>query len=410
MCGRSVHVPYVIMAVYIVSGARTPFGAFNGALKTVPAPRLGAAASTAAISKAGLSPADIEEAYIGTALQGGVGQAPARQVVLEAGCPDTTEATTINKVCASGVKAIALAANTIKLGDRDIMLAGGMESMSRAPLYLPRAVSFGDVQARDAILADGLTDAGSQHQMGICAEHTAEVQKVSRTDQDAYALSSYDRAEAAWKAQLFSDEIAPVTITDRKGATTVAVDEEFSRLLRDKVPTLRPAFSASGTITAANASTLSDGAAAVVLASEEAVQRRGLAPLARIIGASLLTSYRRRGECAGGLCDRAVARNPACACKGRAQDRRYRTVGDQRGVLCRCARQYAPPGPQPCQGEHARRRGVARTPARRIGRTHRRHACACARSRRVRRRGRVQRAYCADQGGGAASAIVIQRM
>lgn len=274
------------MAVYIVAGARTPFGSFNGALKTVPAPELCAVASKSAISKAGLTPADIEEAYIGCVLQGGVGQSPARQAVLAAGCPDTTEATTINKVCASGVKAIAFAANAITLGERHIMLAGGMESMSRSPFYLPRDVSFGDIHARDAILADGLVDSGSQQPMGCCAEHTASTQNVSREDQDAYALSSYDRAEAAWAAQLYKDEIAPVTVSGRKGETVVAVDEEYSRVQRAKVPTLKPAFSQTGTITAANASSLSDGAAAVVLASEEAVRSRHLAPLARVVAAA----------------------------------------------------------------------------------------------------------------------------
>ncbi|WFD34327.1 acetyl-CoA C-acetyltransferase [Malassezia cuniculi] len=271
------------MAVFIVAGARTPVGAFNGALKSVSAPDLFAVAAKSAIEKSGLAASDVEEAYVGCVLQGGVGQAPARQAVLAAGCPDTTEATTINKVCASGIKAIALAASSIALGDRKIMLAGGMESMSLAPVYLTRGITFGDTQARDAILADGLLDAGSKSHMGIFAEQTAKSVGVSREEQDAYALSSYERAEAAWSSGVFKEEVVPVTIKHPKGDTVVAVDEEYSRLQRAKVPTLRPAFAKDGTITAANASSLSDGAAAVVLAGEDTVRERGLAPLARIV-------------------------------------------------------------------------------------------------------------------------------
>lgn len=278
-----VHTMHRPAPVYIVAGTRTPIGAFNGALHTVPATQLGAVAARAAIAAARLAPADIEEAFLGAVLQAGAGQAPARQVVLAAGCPHATEATTINKVCASGAKALALAAAAIAAGDRHIMLAGGMESMSQAPLYMPRAHTFGNVLAADAILRDGLLDAHSQSHMGVCAEHTAHEQQVSREAQDAFAVESYDRAARAWAQDAFAREIAPVPVATRAGESLVATDEEYTRLQRAKVPSLRAAFVKDGTITAANASSLSDGAAALVLASADAVRTRGLTPLARVV-------------------------------------------------------------------------------------------------------------------------------
>ncbi|KAK0548609.1 Acetyl-CoA acetyltransferase, mitochondrial [Tilletia horrida] len=272
------------MDVFIVSAARTPIGSFNGVLKKLTAPQLGVTAVKAAISRAGLQPADIEDAYIGNVLQGSVGQAPARQVVLGAGCPDTTEATTINKVCASGLKAVSLAAQNIALGQRTIMVAGGMESMSNAPYYAPRGLTYGSTQFHDAIVKDGLTDAQGQVLMGVCAESTAKKHNLTREDQDAYAIESYKRAAAAWERKAFAAEIAPVTIPDpRKGDVEVAEDEEYKNVKMDKIPTLRPVFQKDGTVTAANASTLNDGASAVVLASQAAIDKHGLKPLAKIV-------------------------------------------------------------------------------------------------------------------------------
>ncbi|KAE8226163.1 hypothetical protein CF319_g1198 [Tilletia indica] len=272
------------MDVFIVSAARTPIGSFNGGLKKLSATQLGVTAVKAAISRAGLQPADIEDAFIGNVLQAGVGQAPARQVVLGAGCPDTTEATTINKVCASGLKAVSLAAQNIALGQRSIMVAGGMESMSNAPYYAPRGLSYGSTQFHDAIVKDGLTDASGQHLMGVCAENTAKKYNLTREDQDAYAIESYKRAAAAWERKAFADEIAPVTIPDpRKGDVEIAEDEEYKNVKMDKIPSLRPVFQKDGTVTAANASTLNDGASALVLASQAAIDKHGLKPLAKII-------------------------------------------------------------------------------------------------------------------------------
>ncbi|GAC72979.1 acetyl-coa acetyltransferase [Moesziomyces antarcticus T-34] len=379
--------------VFIVSAARTPIGSFNGVLKNATAPELGVVAVKAAIERAGLKPEQIEEVYMGNVLQGNVGQAPARQVALKAGCPDSTEATTINKVCASGMKAISLAAQNIALGQRGVMVAGGMESMSNAPsgyghvwlsfrvglraqlpvradpyraevaspppprpprgkgawtepnfssvsptwparagsaafvplgpllvrsvgaeaatarvcrkfrllagggegaqpcwrhsgkanYYLPRGNSYGHVQALDSIVKDGLHDVYNQVAMGNCAENTAKKLSITREQQDEFAIESYRRSAEAWKANAFANEIAPVTISDRKGDVVVSEDEEYKNVKLDKIPTLRPVFDKNGTITAANASTLNDGASAVVLASEAEVQKLGVKPLAKIV-------------------------------------------------------------------------------------------------------------------------------
>ncbi|EST09630.1 Thiolase, C-terminal [Kalmanozyma brasiliensis GHG001] len=269
--------------VFIVSAARTPIGSFNGVLKKATAPELGVVAVKAAIERAGLKPDQIEEVYMGNVLQGNVGQAPARQVALKAGCPDTTEATTINKVCASGMKAISLAAQSIQLGQRGVMVAGGMESMSNAPYYLPRGNAYGHIQATDAIVKDGLHDVYNQVAMGNCAENTAKKLSLSREDQDAFAIESYRRSAEAWKAGAFANEIAPVTIADKKGEVVISEDEEYKNVKLEKIPTLRPVFDKNGTITAANASTLNDGASAVVLASEAEVQKLGVKPLAKIV-------------------------------------------------------------------------------------------------------------------------------
>ncbi|KAJ1035481.1 hypothetical protein NDA13_000893 [Ustilago tritici] len=269
--------------VFILSAARTPVGSFNGVLKKATAPELGVVAVKAAIERAGLKPNQIEEVYMGNVLQGNVGQAPARQVALKAGCPDTTEATTINKVCASGMKAISLAAQNIALGQRGVMVAGGMESMSNAPYYLPRGNTYGHVQATDAIVKDGLHDVYNQVAMGNCAENTAKKLSITREQQDNFAIESYRRSAEAWKANAFANEIAPVTISDKKGDVVISEDEEYKNVKLEKIPTLRPVFDKNGTITAANASTLNDGASAVVLASEAEVQKLGVKPLAKIV-------------------------------------------------------------------------------------------------------------------------------
>ncbi|WFD32906.1 acetyl-CoA C-acetyltransferase [Malassezia sp. CBS 17886] len=270
--------------VFVVSMVRTPTGAFQGALRTQPAVDLGVVAARAAMERAGVLPEDVEEAYFGCVLQADIGQAPARQVVLRAGCPVSTEATTVNKVCASGMKALAFATQSIQLGERSIMLAGGMESMSNAPYYLPRGgLSYGDAAARDAILRDGLHGALDGKHMGLCAEATAEKHGISREQQDAFAVDSYERAAAAWRDGLFQQEVVPVAVKDKRGETLVGEDEGYGKLRKDKMPTLRPAFLNGGTVTAANASGLNDGASALVLASGSEVQRRGLTPLARIV-------------------------------------------------------------------------------------------------------------------------------
>lgn len=253
-------------------------------LKAATAPQLGVTAAKAAIERAGLKPDQIEEGYFGSVLQGNLGQAPARQVVLGAGCPTTTEATTINKVCASGMKAITLAAQNIMTGQRGIMLAGGMESMSNAPFYQARHMpTLGHTQLQDAIMKDGLTDVQGGYPMGNCAENTAKNLSLSREDQDAHAIESYRRAAEAWKSGAFKNEIAPVTIKDRKGDVVVEEDEEYKNIKLDRVPTLRPVFDKNGTVTAANASTINDGASAVVLASQAETEKLGAKPLARII-------------------------------------------------------------------------------------------------------------------------------
>ncbi|WFD45195.1 acetyl-CoA C-acetyltransferase [Malassezia psittaci] len=272
------------MSVYIVSAVRTPVGSFQGSLKSQSATDLGTAAAVAAIERANIDPKDVEEAYLGCVLQANAGQAPARQVVLRAKCPGTTEATTINKVCASGMKSVAFATQAIQLGERNVMLAGGMESMSQTPYYMPRnGLAFGDATAKDSILRDGLTDALSQDHMGLCAENTAKEHNISRQAQDQYAIQSYERAADAWASSAFKEEIVPITIKDRKGETVVSEDEEYKKLNKDKISTLRSAFQKDGTVTAANASSLNDGASALILASEEAVKQHQLKPLARII-------------------------------------------------------------------------------------------------------------------------------
>ncbi|RKP14853.1 Thiolase, N-terminal domain-containing protein [Piptocephalis cylindrospora] len=271
--------------VFIASAARTPVGSFRGSLAKVTAPALGSVAARAAVERAGLSPSDVEEVFMGNVLSAGLGQAPARQVALGAGCPDTTEATTVNKVCASGMKAITLATQSLQLGVREVMLAGGMESMSNVPFYAPRGAIYGHQSLKDGIIHDGLWDVYNQVAMGVCAEDTAAKYGITREQQDAHAIASYQRAAAAWKAGKFQEEIVGVPIKGRGGKMSmVEGDEEYTKVFLEKIPSLKPVFlPEGGTVTAANASTLSDGASAVVLASGKAAQDHKLTPLAQII-------------------------------------------------------------------------------------------------------------------------------
>ncbi|KAM0750600.1 thiolase [Meredithblackwellia eburnea MCA 4105] len=271
--------------VFIVGASRTPVGSFLGSLSKLTATQLGIAAVQGVLQQSGVKPDQVEDIYFGNVLQANVGQSPARQVALGAGCPETTEATTINKVCASGMKAVMLASQNIQTGQRGIMLAGGMESMSQAPFYYPRQpATFGHISAQDAIVKDGLTDVYNDFAMGNCAESTATKHSITREDQDTFALASYSKAAKAWESGAFAAEIAPVTIKDaRKGDTVIKEDEEYKKIIASKVPSLKPVFRKDGTVTAANASNLNDGASALVLASGDKVDELGLKPLAKII-------------------------------------------------------------------------------------------------------------------------------
>lgn len=274
--------------VYLVSAVRTPIGSFAGSLATVSATELGAIAVKAAIEKISLDPAQIQEVFIGNVLSAGLGQAPATQVAKAAGLGFEIPCTLVNKVCASGMKAIMFGAQSIMVGHNDVVVAGGMESMSNVPYYLTKARSgykFGHGELVDGLQYDGLTDVYNHCAMGICADNTASEMGISREEQDQYAINSYKRSAEAWKAGKFRDEVVPVPVKDRKGNITMfAEDEEYKNVNFDKIPGLRPAFSKEGTVTAANASTLNDGAAAVVLMSREKAQELGLKPLAKIRG------------------------------------------------------------------------------------------------------------------------------
>eukprot|EP00911_Craspedida_sp_UC1_P000232 UC1_evm1s176 len=278
-----------IADVYIGSTARTPIGSFRSSLADVPATKLGAIAVQGAIERAGgLEAADVEDGYMGNVISAGLGQAPARQAMVGAGCPFETEATTVNKVCASGMKAITLAAQNIQLGQRDVMVAGGMESMSQVP-YINRNLrggsGYGDQVSEDLILGDGLTDVYDDIHMGVCAEHTAEKYDISREAQDEFALESYRRSAEAWTSGKLSKEVVPVVIETRRGTTVVDTDEEFPKVKPEKVPKLRAVFKKDGTVNAANSSTLNDGAAAITLFSKAGLDKHpGVKPLARILG------------------------------------------------------------------------------------------------------------------------------
>jgi acetyl-CoA C-acetyltransferase len=274
--------------VYIVSAVRTPIGSFGGSLAGVSATQLGAAAIKGALEKAGVQPDMVNEVLMGNVVSANLGQAPARQAAVFAGLPAHVPCTTINKVCASGIKAITLGAQSIMLGLNEIVVAGGMESMSQIPYYIPNArwgYKFGSGEIVDGLAKDGLTDVYNQKAMGVCADATAVKYNISREAQDAFAVDSYQRVAAATEAGFLKAEIVPVAIPQRKGdPVLLSDDEEYKKVQFDKIPGLRPAFTPDGTVTAANASTINDGASALILASEEAVKKYGLKPLALIRG------------------------------------------------------------------------------------------------------------------------------
>lgn len=273
--------------VFIVSAARTPIGSFMGSLSTVPAPKLGAAAIKGALDKINLDPKQVQEVYMGNVLQAGEGQAPARQAALGAGLSNETPSTTINKVCASGMKAVMMGAQSIKAGDQDIIVAGGMENMSAVPHYFNarNATKLGDVKMQDGMVLDGLTDVYNKVHMGVCAEKCAAEHQFSREDQDNFAVQSYKRSAQAWADGKFSDEVVPVEIPQRKGEPVIfAEDEEYKSVNFDRIATLPTVFQKeNGTVTAANASTLNDGASALILMSGEKMNELGLKPLAKIV-------------------------------------------------------------------------------------------------------------------------------
>ncbi len=273
--------------VVIVSAVRTPIGSFLGALSSIPAPRLGAAAIKGALDKINLKPELVQEVLMGNVVQAGTGQAPARQASIYAGLPNTVPCTTVNKVCASGMKAVMQAAQSIALGDADIIVAGGMENMSLIPhyFYARSATKFGPATLEDGMQRDGLVDAYDQNAMGVCADACATEYKFSREEQDAFAVQSYKRSAAAWDAGKFNNEVVSVEVPQRRGdAIIVNKDEEYNNVILDKIPSLRPAFTKDGTVTAANASTINDGAAALVLMSKEKAESLGLKILATIKG------------------------------------------------------------------------------------------------------------------------------
>jgi len=273
--------------VVIVSVARTPIGSFLGSLSTIPAPKLGAVAIKGALDKINLKPEMVEEVFMGNVVSAGLGQAPARQAAIFAGIPDTVPCTTVNKVCSSGMKSIMLAAQTIALGDAEIVVAGGMENMSMIPHYQHARTGskFGPIKMEDGMQKDGLVDAYEQVAMGVCADECAVEYEFSREDQDAFAIESYNRSSKAWSEGKFADEVVPVEIPQRRGEPIIfSEDEEYKNVKMDKIPALRPAFTKEGTVTAANASTINDGGAALVLMSAEKAAELGLTPLAKIKG------------------------------------------------------------------------------------------------------------------------------
>jgi acetyl-CoA C-acetyltransferase len=273
--------------VVIVSAVRTPIGSFLGSLSTISASKLGAIAIKGALEKINLNPEFVQEVFMGNVVQAGVGQAPARQAAIYAGLPNTIPCTTVNKVCASGMKSVMLAAQSIAIGDADIIVAGGMENMSLIPhyLYTRNGTKFGPTTLIDGMQKDGLVDAYDQNAMGVCADTCAAEYSFSREDQDACAIQSYKRSEAAWNTGKFNNEVIPVEVPQRRGEPVlVSKDEEYTNVNINKIPELKPAFTKDGTVTAANASTINDGAAAMVLMSKEKAIELGFKPLATIKG------------------------------------------------------------------------------------------------------------------------------
>lgn len=273
--------------VYIISAVRTPIGSFGGSLSAVPATKLGAAAIKGALNKAGVAPEAVEEVFMGNVLQAGLGQAPARQAAMFAGITNEVPCTTVNKVCASGMKSLSLAAQSIICGDNDVVIAGGMENMSMVPHYYNarNATKLGDVKMKDGMVLDGLTDVYNAVHMGVCAEKCAAEHNITREDQDNFAIESYKRSAAAWDAGKFDDEIVPVEVPQRRGdAIIVNKDEEYTAVKMEKIPQLRTVFQKDGTVTAANASTLNDGASALVLMSKEKAEELGVTPIAKLVG------------------------------------------------------------------------------------------------------------------------------
>ena len=273
--------------VYIVSAVRTPMGSFGGTLAGMSATKLGAVAIKGALDKIKLDPALVNEVFMGSVIQANLGQAPARQAAKFAGLPDNVNCTTVNKVCASGMKAISLAAQAIMLGDSDVVIAGGMENMSQVPFYLENnrwGAKYGNGVVIDGLAKDGLTDVYGNVPMGNCADLCAKEYNFTREDQDTFAIESYKRSAAAWAAGKFKEEIVPVEIVTKKGTVLFTEDEEYKNVNFDKIPGLKAVFSKDGTVTAANASTMNDGAAALVLMSKEKAEALGLKPLAKIKG------------------------------------------------------------------------------------------------------------------------------
>jgi len=273
--------------VYIVAAVRTPLGSFNGKLSGISAPKLGAIAIKGALEKSGVKPNDVDEVFFGNVLQAGIGQAPARQAAIFAGLPNTTPCTTINKVCASGMKSVSLGASSIMLGHNHIVVAGGMENMSQVPHYLPGSragYKYGNFTAIDGLAHDGLRDVYNDYMMGSAADNTAKIHNISREEQDEYAINSYKKTAASVEMGKFKDEIIPVPIPQRKGDPIIMYDdEEYTNVMFDKIPSLRPAFGSDGTVTAANASTINDGAACIILVSEEKMNELGLTPIAEVL-------------------------------------------------------------------------------------------------------------------------------
>ena len=274
--------------VYIISAVRTPIGSFGGSLASISAVKLGSIAFKGALEKSGIDPKNVQELFVGNVLSAGLGQAPATQVAAGAGLGFEIPCTLVNKVCASGMKAVMLGAQSIMLGQNDVVIAGGMESMSNIPYYLMKArtgYKYGHGELLDGLQYDGLTDVYNHCAMGVCADNTAKEMNISRADQDNYAISSYKRSASSWASGKFKEEIIGVEIADRKGNISVFnEDEEYKNVSFEKIPSLKPAFTKDGTVTAANASTLNDGASALVLVSKEKAKELGLTPIAKIRG------------------------------------------------------------------------------------------------------------------------------